>query len=117
MPPSDEADARITRYAEAASVHGRASADGDRKRANAAHDVIAGIYRELRTEGTQERLLPLLSHGDAAVVTWAGAHALEFAPAEAERVLEQVARDGPVLFGFDAQQTLAVWREGKLSFP
>ena len=62
-------------------------------------------------------MLPLLSHGDPAVVTWAGAHVLEFAPAEGERVLEQIARDGSGIFGFDAQQTLAVWREGKLSFP
>lgn len=117
MPPGEEVDDRIMRYAEAASAHGKAGADGDSKRANVAHDVIAGIYRELRAEGTRERLLPLLSHGDPAVVTWAGAHALEFAPAEGERVLEPIARDGPGIFGFVAQQTLAVWREGKLSFP
>jgi len=75
----------IQKYAEAASAHGQATAAGDSKRANQAHDVIAAIYRRLREDGEQRQLLPLLSSGDPAVVGWAGTHALEFAPDEGER--------------------------------
>jgi Domain of unknown function (DUF2019) len=75
------------------------------------------VYRELRDEGQRERLLPLLNHADVAVRAWTAAHALEFAPDEGERVLEEIATIDQGILGFDAQQTLSVWREGGLSFP
>ena len=85
--------------------------------ANKAHDVVAAIYRELREQGTERALLPLLRHPDPAVVVWAGSHALEFAPRNGERALEDLARQDHGIVGFAALQTLAVWREGRLSFP
>lgn len=85
--------------------------------ANKAHDVIAAIYRELRAEGTQRALLPLLRHPNPAVVVWAGAHALEFAPRAGERALEDLATQDHGIAGFAAEQTLTVWREGRLLFP
>lgn len=110
-------DRRIERYAAAAAAHGRATRAGDSRSANEAHDVIAEVYRQLREEGARDELLPLLRHPDANVRGWAGAHALEFAPDEGQRALEELAAREPGIVGFDAEQTLAVWREGKLSFP
>lgn len=46
----------------------------------------------------------------------AGAHALEFAPHQGERVLEELSAHAG-LVGFDAKMTLQTWREGELRFP
>jgi hypothetical protein len=116
VPEIAEADSRLERYVEAAEAHAEASASGDSGKANKAHNALAEIYRELRREGSEERLSLLLRHPNPAVGAWSGAHALEFAPEEAKRVLEDLAKRED-LIGFNAQQTLAVWREGKLSFP
>jgi hypothetical protein len=117
MAASDSLDAVIQEYVEAASAHGQATAAGDSTTANHAHDVLAAIYRRLREDGTQRQLLHLLNHRDPAVVAWVGAHALEFAPAESERVLTDLARRDSSIIGFTAQMTLSEWRDGKLSFP
>jgi hypothetical protein len=114
---TDEPNPRVSVYAEAAAAHGHATAEGDSRSANAAHDRLAAVYRELRAEGERARLLPLLKHAHPAVRTWAAAHALEFAPDQGERVLEEVAATEHSILGFDAKQTLSVWREGGLSFP
>lgn len=86
------------------------------RKANKAHDALAGVYRDLRRVGAQERLSPLLRHPEPAVAAWAGAHALEFAPDEGVRVLEDLAKRND-LIGLDARQTLSTRREGKLTFP
>jgi hypothetical protein len=113
---AETVDTLVSRYADAASAHQKASEQGDHKRANPQHDVVAAVYRELRRRGEAEALLPLLGHDDLGVRAWAGAHALEFAPPQGERVLEEIsAVDG--LVGFDAKMTLQTWREGELRFP
>jgi hypothetical protein len=105
----------VQEYAEVASAHGQATAAGDGKRANQAHELVAGIYRRLCEHGEQRGLLPLLDHDDPAVVGWAGAHALEFAPHEGERALREYSQRDDGVIGFGAQMTLGV-HDGKLSF-
>ena len=105
-------------YVAAAAKHGRATEAGDHEAANAAHDVIAPAYRELRSRGidAQRALLPLLQHPDPSVRGWAAAHGLEFAPDQAEPALEALADLGGI-GGLDAKMTLSVWRKGDLRFP
>jgi hypothetical protein len=117
VPVPEEKDRRIETYAAAAATHGRATAAGDSSSANKAHGVIAEVYRELRKDGAREELLPLLQHPDASVRAWAATHALDFAPTEGEPALQQLAAQESGFIGFNAQQALNVWREGKLSFP
>lgn len=62
-------------YRRAALEHGRVSATGDDLRGNAAAEVIAAVYRELRHRDARETLLPLV-RDDEAVRAWAAAHAL-----------------------------------------
>lgn len=109
-------DDLVSAYADAAAAHLRATAAGDDDEANRRHDVVAAVYRELRRRDERQALLPLLRDDDAGVRLWAGAHALEFAPADGEPVLERLAaEDG---FGaFDAEMTLETWRAGDLRFP
>lgn len=109
-------DDLLARYVTAAAAHQQASERGDYRRANPQHDIVAAVYRELRRRDEAASLLPLLGHENKAVRAWAGAHALEFAPAEGERVLEELCRE-PGVVGLDAKMTLKTWREGELRFP
>ena len=106
----------VSRYVEAATAHTRASQEGDHKRANPQHAIVAAAYRELRRRGEEDALLPLLTHADPGVRSWAGAHALEFSPENGEKALEGLIAE-PGLVGFTAKMTLETWREGDLRFP
>lgn len=114
----DDEHALVEQYVRAASVHGRATDDGDSNAANRAHDQVAQAYSEIRRRGErmQEALLPLLDHPDPGVRTWAGAHALEFAPKKGERTLRKLVKEGG-LIGFSAEMTLETWKAGTLHFP
>jgi hypothetical protein len=121
MTPIENAEiaSLVNRYSESAAAHGRATEAGDHKTANAAHEVLATVYRELRRRGVeaQRALLPLLEHNDIGVRGWAGAHALEFAPSEGESALTALAEVPRSLISFSAKMTLRQWREGTLRFP
>lgn len=86
---------------------------------NAAADCVAGVYRLLRTRGSESQslLLPLLSHPNIKVRQWAAAHALEFEPTAGERALTEIAGGERPLFAFEAKITLREWRAGRLRFP
>ncbi len=113
-----EVAALVTMYREAALRHGAATEQGDQRRANRHHDEIACIYRELRSRGDQARsaLLPLLDDIEEHVRAWAGAHALEFAPERAVKMLQRLAQR-PGLVGFNAAMILQEWQSGSLRFP
>ena len=78
-------------YRRAAVAHGRATAAGDYRTANRHHEILASVYRELRTRGpaAQSILLPLMQDVDDAVRVWAATHALEFVPGHAEPILDE----------------------------
>ena len=108
----------IEAYRAAAAAHGAATEKSDYRKANRHHDVVAAIYRELRTRGdaAQLELLALLDDLDPHVRGWAAAHALDFAPERGERVLRRLASSGGAV-GLNAEMTLREWTKGSLSFP
>lgn len=114
--PSDEL---VERYAAAAVAHGAATESGNSEEGNRSADLLLAINQELRRRGpdVHRGLLRLLSHPQPAVRGWAGSHALEFAPKEAECALEEVARIPKSLIGFTAEWTLREWRAGRLRIP
>jgi hypothetical protein len=108
----------VSTYRSAASTHGQYSLAGDHEEANSRAEVLAAAYRELRSRGSESQrlLLQLLDDEDPNVRTWAGAHALEFAPEVGEAALEDLAEgDSPAAFA--ARVTLREWRLGRLAFP
>jgi hypothetical protein len=109
----------VGRYAAAAKTHGAATAGADSVGANNAADVLAIIYRELRRRGaaSQAMLVVLLDNLDPHVRMWAAAHALEFAPSQAEATLARLARGESGVARFDAAMTLREWKAGRLKFP
>ena len=110
-------DALMQAYKAAAITHRDFSVKDSRK-ANAAHDEISRIYREVRSRGdvSMKHLIAFLFDEDARVRGWAACHALEFAPREAEAVLQALGNE-PGIAGINAQMTLSEWRSGNLKFP
>lgn len=115
----DSVDVVVNKYVAAAIAHGQATEAGNHKKANREADQLAESYRDLRSRGldSQQALLPLLNHDNPNVRLWAGSHALEFAPAEGERVLVALQVVPGSLVGFSAKMTLQQWRAGALAFP
>jgi hypothetical protein len=116
--PGSSVEQLTAAYQRAASAHGQATAAGDHEAANRHHDLVAAIYRELRSRGllAQKALLPLMQDPDDAVRSWAASHALEFSPEQAEPVLIALAESRGIS-AFNAKMTLREWRKGNLSFP
>ncbi len=113
-----DVDSLLKAYRDSASAHRTATNEGDSRRGNREHDVLAAVYRELRGRGmtTQRSLLGLLDDPDLGVRGWAASHAMEFAPEEGRPVLEELAQSGGIL-GFSAAMTLKEWQKGNLRFP
>ncbi|WP_372241064.1 DUF2019 domain-containing protein [Corallococcus terminator] len=103
-------------YAEAAVRQGRASLEGDFRTANAQQKTLVAVWGELRTRGEegQASLLRLLDHQEQDVRVWAASHALSFAPARAEEVLERACHASPSPSRLNAEMTLREWRAGRL---
>lgn len=104
-------------YAEAATVHGEASGEGQNRVAHAQYKRLVATWKELRDRGEEGRavLLGLLGHTEPYVRCWAATHVLEFDPPTAEAELERLAAL-PGVAGLHAQVTLEHWRAGSLKF-
>lgn len=92
----------------------RAIQAGKPKDGNRMFDLLVAIERELRARGieAQRQLLKLLEAPDPGTRCWAAASALEFAPAEGERVLAELAKAPNGLVGVSAEMTLEQWKAG-----
>lgn len=101
-----------------ATERGEALDASDPKRANVLYKKLEGVYREIRKRGidAQRRLLPLLDSQNVYVRLWVATCALEFEPALAVPVLQEIDRNSSPLVGFTAAMVLKEWREGKLQF-
>jgi hypothetical protein len=92
---------------------------GKPKEGNRMYDLLGAIEKELRARGieAQRQLLKLLDDPDPGTRCWAAASALEFAPAEGERVLVEISDNVDGLVGFSAEMTLKQWRAGTFKVP
>jgi hypothetical protein len=111
--PSD-VDRLLEVFANAARGQWDALDRADHKEANSQFDRYVASYRELRRLGApgQQGLTALLRSPHPAVRMVTGAYALEFAPREAEPVLQELA-SGSGLLAFNADMTLREWRAGR----
>lgn len=110
----DSLEVLIDRYREAASTHGVATNSGDSEAANAAHDQLVEVARQLRDCGQLVRLEALLSDRDRGVVLWAASHLLDESPAVARPALEALSREDASMLGFVALTTLREWEKQRL---
>ena len=101
------------RYADAARQYRVIAAGNDVFGAEQQAAVIEQIYQELKSRGKnpQNSLLSLLDHDDPAVLRWAAAHALKFAPGMGKPVLEKLATKSLGFLSGDAQTVLREWQK------
>lgn len=89
---------------------------GDSQVNNLGMKRTAEIYWLLHSRGAESRapLRELLKDDDPSVRMAGALPALEFAPDEAERVLNAIAASEQCLVGLNAQMMLSEWRKGTL---
>ena len=106
----------VHQYVEAAVERSRLGSL-DYVAANAATARIQAAYCGLKMRGLEsaKKVLLLLTHSNIGVRGSAATHMLEFAPEEAEPVLETIAAEGG-LRGFGAKLVLKAWKDGTLKF-
>ncbi|WP_324680659.1 hypothetical protein [Hymenobacter sp. GOD-10R] len=111
----DELGKQITRYRQAALLHGRATATGDYQAGNQQYDQLASVYSALKSQGpTAVALLgSLLQDEDDSVACWAATHLLPYQEAQAIATLTRVAATSGIV-GFTASITLEEWQARRL---
>ena len=119
---SNEIQASLERYREHARQHGQAVASGNSQSANHALAELLRVRREIRTLGPAavQALLALLDAREPEIRLHAAVDALEFAPADGQRILAKLAAgdDGAhPLIAHDADMSLTLWREGSFKVP
>ena len=94
----------------------RSAMAADPTRANKLWKALLSLYQEIRSDSVaSDDFLRLLQDENAAVRVTAAAFALEFAPGEAERVLEAAAASQERgMWKIDATFSLKEWRAGRL---
>jgi len=103
---------RLERYRQLAITHETALWQGDHIVANAAHDDIQALARNLHVPCTD--FLALLKDHSPAVRLWAASHALQLDRDRAESALEDLVALSVPGVSFDAEYTLQEWRKGRL---
>ncbi|MFE8595937.1 DUF2019 domain-containing protein [Archangium violaceum] len=92
---------------------------GKPREANRMYDLLVAIEKELKARGieAQRQMLKLLDDPDPGTRCWAAGSVLEFAPADGERVLTDIAEHVDGLVGFSAERTLEQWKAGTFNPP
>jgi hypothetical protein len=109
----------VEEFRRLSAEHRHAIKSGNPRVANRKSDTLVAIIKELRSRGpaAQHQLLKLLADPEPSTRYWTASAVLEFAPSEAEQVLEEVSRTQRNTLGFSAEWALEQWREGTYSPP
>jgi hypothetical protein len=113
---SDEA--LTTAFAEIVMAQEEGIAEGNTTNSRQQNRELLELRREIRRRGKagQAIWLQLMRHENDHVRTWSAGAVLEFAPEEAEKVLEELNSSESGMVRLNAEMTLKQWREGVLRF-
>jgi hypothetical protein len=108
------AERLVEEFRRLSAEHGHALEAANPRAANRKYDTLVAIRRELRSRGTeaQRQLLKLLADPEPSTRYFTASSVLQFAPSEAEQVLEELSRTQRNSTGVTAHFTLKQWREG-----
>jgi hypothetical protein len=109
----------VEEFRRLSAEHRHAIKSGNPRAANRKSDTLVAIIKELRSRSpeAQRQLLNLLPDPEPSTRYWAASAILEFAPSQAEQVLEELSRTQRNTLGFGAEWTLEQWREGTFNPP
>jgi hypothetical protein len=105
-------------FAEIVMAQEKDIAEGNTTNSRRQNREVLKLRREIRRRGDagQAIWLQLLRHHNDHVRVWSAGAALEFAPKEAERVLEELSNSESGMGRLNAEMTLKQWRDGVLRF-
>jgi hypothetical protein len=109
----------VEEFRKLSAEHGHAIKSGNPRAANRRFDTLVAIIQELRSREpeAQPQLLQLLADPEPSTRRWTATAVLDFAPSEAEQVLEELSRTQRNTLGFSAERLLEQWREGTFNPP
>jgi hypothetical protein len=109
----------VEEFRRLSAEHGHALEAANARAANRRYDPLVASVKELRSRGSeaQRQLLNLLADPEPSTRRWTALAVLDFAPSEAEQVLEELSRTQRNAIGFSADLTLEQWREGTFNPP
>jgi hypothetical protein len=109
----------VEEFRRLSAEHGHALEAANARAANRKYDTLVAIRHELRSRGpeAQRQLLKLLADPEPSTRYFTASSVLQFAPSEAEQVLEELSRTQRNAIGVDADWTLKQWREGTFNPP
>jgi hypothetical protein len=109
----------VEEFRRLSAEHGHALEAADARAANRKYDTLVTIRHELRSRGpeAQRQLLKLLADPEPSTRCWTASSVLQFAPSEAEQVLDELSRTQRNATGVTAHFTLKQWREGTFNPP
>jgi Domain of unknown function (DUF2019) len=109
----------VEEFRRLSTEHGHALEAANARAANRKYDTLVAIRHELRSRGleAQRQLLKLLADPEPSTRYFTASSVVQFAPSEAEQVLEELSRTQRNAIGVDADWTLKQWREGTFTPP
>ncbi|HVG57039.1 MAG TPA: DUF2019 domain-containing protein [Hyalangium sp.] len=109
----------VEEFRKLSAEHGHALEAANARAANRRFDNLVAIIQELRSRDpeAQPQLLQLLADPEPSTRRWTATAVLDFAPSEAEQVLEELSRTQRNTLGFSADRLLEQWREGTFNPP
>ncbi len=109
----------VEEFRRLSAEHGHALEAANARAANRKFPTLVAIIKELRSRGpeAERQLLELLSDPEPSTRDWTASAVLDFAPREAEQVLEELVRTQIGIPRFTARWTLEQWREGTYNPP
>jgi hypothetical protein len=109
----------VEEFRRLSAEHGQALEASNARAANRKFPTLVAIIEELRSRDpeAQRQLSKLLADPDPSTRYWTAGAVLDFAPSEAEQVLEELSRTQRNALGFSADWTLKLWREGTYNPP
>ena len=109
----------VEEFRRLSAEHGHALEAANARAANRRFPTLVALIKEFRARGpeAQRQLLTLLADPDPSTRNWTAGAVLDFAPSEAEQVLEELSRTQRNAIGFSADWTLELWRKGTYKPP
>jgi Domain of unknown function (DUF2019) len=109
----------VEEFRKLSAEHRHALEAANARAANRRFDALVAIIQELHSRGPEalRQLLKLLTDPEPSTRYWTATAVLDFAPSEAERVLEELSRTQRNALGLSAERMLEQWREGTFNPP
>lgn len=108
-------DKLLSKFINAAILHGESTLKGNSKLANKAQAQIVRSYKEIKKQDNFiDALIELLKHENSSVKCWAATFLLLSKPKLAQKALKEIYKNDKTIIGFSAEAVLQEWEKGNI---